>query len=151
MRMRHGKGSTVRTLVGIPDPTTLFTVYVQKDVVLRPAQHGQPGQHVSRTVTYEPSGKPSSEPLDLPELLEIPDNDNDKDLSKAMEEEFFGHAKRAEPAEPKRDPVGIFTSQIDADTDRGNFRIDQSKIGCHIVRNMSMNSWPMTPLGTSTV
>jgi hypothetical protein len=103
---------------------------------------------VSHTVTYEHSSEPSSEPLDLPELLEIQDNDDDddeEDLSNAMEEEFFGHTKRAEPAEPKRDPVSIFTSQIDADTDCGTFRIDQSKIGCHIVKNMLTNSWPVTP------
>jgi hypothetical protein len=113
---------------------------------MRPAQNGRLGQDVSRTVTYEPS----SEPLDLPGLLEIQDDDDDEEeeLSNAMEEEFFGHAKRAEPAEPaepKRDPVSIFTFQIDADTDCGTFRIAQSKIGCPTVRNMSTNSWPTTP------
>lgn len=101
-RARSGGKPSVRVVSSIPETSARSTpVSVQRNVTLRPKPGGRLGQSVSHTASDEPIDQHD---IDLPDLLDIPDNDDDDGtdgLAQAMEEEFF-------PTEKKKDPVCIY-------------------------------------------
>src|SRR6266481_452305 len=124
-----GRTSSVRLVVSSPGniPSSSAPVRTWTDVILRQQPSGRLGQSVSYTVSKE-----------------TPDDDDDEmnNLADAMEEEFFGQTAQDEPAaEEKQRPVRICMHFYLIKCSHDVFSLALSKIGSHIAKVMSMNSW----------
>jgi len=105
-RARSGGKQSVRVVVSSLEATTKSSA-PQTNVTFRPQQSG----HLGQSVEHVPSKNASDAPLDLPDLLEIPDDDDDcdeeeEDEADVLENSFFGATEHTIPAETKA-PVSI--------------------------------------------
>ena len=105
-RARSGGKQSVRMVVSSLEATTKLSA-PQTNVTFRPQQSGRLGQ----SVEHVPSKNASDMPLDLPDLLEIPDDDDDcdeeeEDEADVLENSFFGATEHTIPAETKA-PMSI--------------------------------------------
>ncbi len=138
-----GRTSSVRLVVSSPGniPSSSAPVRTRTDVILRQQPSGRLGQSVSYTVSKE---TPDDDDV-IPLLLDVPDDEDDDEmnnLADAMEEEFFGQTAQDEPAaEEKQRPVRICMHFYLIKCSHDVFSLALSKIGSHIAKVMSMNSW----------
>ena len=105
-RARSGGKPSVRMVVSSLEDTTKLSAPSQTNVTFRPQQ----SDHLGQSVEHMPSENTSDVPLGLPDLLEIPDNDDkcDEEENEAdiLENNFFGPTEHTIPVETKA-PVSM--------------------------------------------
>ena len=106
-RARSGGKPSVRVVVSSLEDTTKLSAPSQTNVTFRPQQ----SDHLGQSVEHMPSENTSDVPLGLPDLLEIPDDDDDEcdeeeNEADILENNFFGPTEHTIPVETKA-PVSM--------------------------------------------
>jgi hypothetical protein len=106
-RARSGGKTSVHVVVSSLEETTKLSAPSQTNVTFRPQQSGRLGQ----SVEHMPSENTSDVLFGLPELLEIPDDDDDEcdeaeNEADVLENNFFGPTEHTIPDETKA-PVSM--------------------------------------------